>query len=93
MEEERNVQNFCVVLFFTLMVLFSAHDEAEMKLMPETQAVMQWADEIPFVLSATFHAGNLVVRFPYNKHSKWFDHYRYILAHSDTINHSPHRAT
>uniref|UniRef100_A0A3Q3WV98 Peptidase M14 domain-containing protein n=1 Tax=Mola mola TaxID=94237 RepID=A0A3Q3WV98_MOLML len=44
------------------------------KVAPETYAVMKWIRSIPFVLSASFHGGDLVVSYPYDMSKHPLEH-------------------
>lgn len=55
------------------------HNKAEIQ--PETRAIMDWLDRIPFVLSANFHGGAKVINYPYDSNPE--SERRYSIAPDD----------
>ncbi|XP_055012395.1 carboxypeptidase Z-like [Boleophthalmus pectinirostris] len=55
------------------------------KVAPETYAVMKWIRSIPFVLSANFHSGDLVVSYPYDLSKHPLEHNMFSPTPDDKI--------
>ncbi|XP_072232739.1 carboxypeptidase Z-like isoform X2 [Leuresthes tenuis] len=55
------------------------------KVAPETYAVMKWIRSIPFVLSANFHGGDLVVSYPYDLSKHPLEHSMFSPTPDDKV--------
>ncbi|XP_030018845.1 carboxypeptidase Z isoform X1 [Sphaeramia orbicularis] len=55
------------------------------KVAPETYAVMKWIRSIPFVLSASFHGGDLVVSYPYDLSKHPLEHDMFSPTPDDQV--------
>ncbi|XP_072015812.1 carboxypeptidase E-like [Amphiura filiformis] len=52
-------------------------------LQPETEAIVKWLREYPFILSANLHDGELVANYPYDKSRT--RHYDYAASPDDAV--------
>lgn len=59
---------------------------AAMQVAPETYAVMKWIRSIPFVLSANFHGGDLVVSYPYDLSKHPLEHNMFSPTPDEQVN-------
>ncbi|CAK1541831.1 unnamed protein product [Leptosia nina] len=57
---------------------------------PETRAVMNWSQSIPFVLSANLHGGSLVANYPYDANSRMVDGIENLTPDNDVFLHLAH---
>ncbi|XP_041842409.1 carboxypeptidase Z-like [Melanotaenia boesemani] len=55
------------------------------KVAPETYAVMKWLRSLPFVLSANFHGGDLVVSYPYDLTKHPLEHNMFSPTPDDKV--------
>ncbi|XP_023139101.2 carboxypeptidase Z isoform X1 [Amphiprion ocellaris] len=55
------------------------------KVAPETYAVMKWIRSIPFVLSASFHGGDLAVYYPYDLSKHPLEHNMFSPTPDDKV--------
>ncbi|XP_008281020.1 carboxypeptidase Z [Stegastes partitus] len=55
------------------------------KVAPETYAVMKWIRSIPFVLSASFHGGDLAVSYPYDLSKHPLEHNMFSPTPDDKV--------
>lgn len=55
------------------------------KVAPETYAVMKWIRSLPFVLSASFHGGDLAVSYPYDLSKHPLEHNMFSPTPDDKV--------